>query len=157
MEEEHERTAKPDEPDNLPHMQLELIAPAMLRTGESCRIGFRATNLGPKTSGLKLNLDLPAQIHFQRGQKLQYKVGGLDENESREDYLTAVATGPGVVEIHAEIVLEGRTVIAAKATCRVTGVLATQQAPRPKRDASVVPAGASRRDFAVSRSLHCGQ
>jgi len=155
-EEEHEKTAKPEEPTNLPRMELELIVPATLRTGESCRIGFRATNLGPKSAGLKLNLDLPAQIHFQRGQQLQYKVGGLDENESREDYLTAVAAGPGTVVIHGEIVSEGRTVVAAKATCRIAGALATQQTPRPNRDGSVVPASASDAASPSAAPCNCG-
>ncbi len=45
VEEEHERTAKPDEPDNLPHMQLELIAPAMLRTANRAESAS-----GPPTS-----------------------------------------------------------------------------------------------------------
>jgi hypothetical protein len=143
LDENHEPTAKTDESDKLPHVELELIVPAKLRTGETCRIGFRTTNLGPKTSGLKLNLDLPAELHFQRGQQLEYKVGGLDENESREDYLSAVATGAGTVEIRGEIVLDGHRVVAAKATCRIAGVLATQQTRRPKRDGAVVPAGAT--------------
>ena len=79
IEEGGDKTAKADEAAaGQPHMELELIAPATLRTGESCRIGFRATNLGPKVAGMKLDLDLPEQLHFQRGQKLQYKVGDLE-------------------------------------------------------------------------------
>jgi hypothetical protein len=155
-EENHERAAKTDDSDKLPHMELELIVPGRLRIGETCRIGFRTTNLGPKTSGLKLNLDLPAELRFQRGQQLEYKVGGLEENESREDYLTAVATAAGTVEIRGEIMLDGRKVVASKATCRITGVLATQQTPRPKRDGSVVPAGATDAPSPSAAPCNCG-
>ncbi|HUE13156.1 MAG TPA: hypothetical protein VMR25_03225, partial [Planctomycetaceae bacterium] len=154
-EEEHALTAKPEEPAKLPHMELELIAPATLSIGESCRIGFRVTNLGPKVAGLKLHLDLPTQIHFQRGQQLLYKVGALDENESREDYLTATVTGPGIVVVRGEIVLDGQTVVAAKATCKIAGVQATQKA-RPKRDGLVVPAGATEVAPQSAAPCNCG-
>jgi hypothetical protein len=142
-EEDQFKTSKAEEATNLPHVELELIAPTNLRTGESCRVGFRATNLGSKMSGLKLNLDLPSQLHFAKGQKLQYKVGELDGHESREDYLTAIATAPGTVEIQGTVLLEGRTLVSAKATCKINGAAAAKQASLPRRDRFVVPASAS--------------
>lgn len=154
-EEDQFKTSKADEASSLPHLELELIAPSALRTGESCRIGFKATNLGAKMSGLKLNLDLPAQIHFGKGQKLQYKVGELDGHESREDYLTAVAAGPGVVEIHGSILLDGRTLATAKATCRIEGAPSIKQAARPRRDGFVVPASASHVAPATPAPCNC--
>lgn len=154
-EDEPVRAAKTDETDK-PHMELELIAPATLHTGEPCRIGFRVTNLGPKTSSLKLNLDLPVQLHFERGQQLQYKVGELDGHESREDYLTATATGPGLVEIRGSILLNGETLVAAKAVCRIAGVLTTHQAPRAKRDGMVVPAGGLEAASPTPTPCNCG-
>jgi hypothetical protein len=155
-EEDQFKTTKADESASLPHVELELIAPAVLRTGETCRVGFKATNLGSKTSGLKLNLDLPTQIHFVRGQKLQYKVGDLDGHESREDYLTAVATAPGVVEIHGSILLDGRTLASAKATCRIDGAPAIKQAARTRRDPFVVPASASQVAPPSPQPCNCG-
>jgi Domain of unknown function DUF11 len=143
QEEDQFKPTKADVAVSLPHVELELIAPSSLRTGESCRLGFRATNLGLKTSGLKLNLDLPPQLHFGKGQKLLYKVGDLDGHESREDYLTATATTPGIVEIQGSILLDGRTLVSAKATCRIDGAPAAKQAALPKRDRLVVPASAS--------------
>jgi uncharacterized protein DUF11 len=156
VEEEPPKTAKTEEPEKAPHLQLELIAPTSLHTGETCRIGFRATNLGPKSAALMLHLDLPAGIHFQRGEKLQYKVGGLDENESREDYLSAVAAAPGVVEIHAELLLDGRSVASTKATCRITGASVPQQSARAKRDPMVVPASATTPAPATAAPCNCG-
>jgi hypothetical protein len=155
-EEERPKAVKAEEPEKVPHLQLELIAPASLHTGETCRIGFRATNLGPKSAGLILHLDLPAEIHFQRGEKLQYKVGGLDENESREDYLSAVAAAPGAVEIHAELLLDGHSVVSAKAICRITGASVPQQSARAKRDPMVVPAGATAPAPAAAAPCNCG-
>jgi hypothetical protein len=156
VEEEHLKETKAVEPEKTPNIQLELIAPTNLHTGESGRVGFRVTNLGPKTAGLKLHLDLPPQLHFERGQQLQYKVGELDEHESREDYLTAIAAGPGAVEIHGSILLDGRTMAAAKATCQIAGALATKQAARPKRDGFVVPASAQQEAKAPSAPCNCG-
>ncbi len=155
-DEDQFKTSKADERAGSPHLELELIAPTALRTGESCRVGFRATNLGSKTSGLKLNLDLPTQLHFGRGQKLQYKVGELDGHESREDYLSAVATGPGLVEIHGSILLDGRTLASAKTVCRIEGAPASKQAALPRRDRFVVPAGASESQSASAGSCNCG-
>jgi Domain of unknown function DUF11 len=155
-EEDQFKTSKADETAGSPHLELELIAPTALRTGESCRVGFRATNLGSKTAGLKLNLDLPSQLHFGRGQKLQYKVGELDGHESREDYLTAVASAPGLVEIHGSILLDGRTVASAKAVCRIEGAPASKQAALPRRDRFVVPASASESQTASAAPCNCG-
>ena len=156
VEEERPKAVKAEEPEKVPHLQLELIVPASLHTGETCRIGFRATNLGPKSAGLLLHLDLPAEIHFQRGEKLQYKVGSLDENESREDYLSAVAAAPAAVEIHAELLLDGRSVVSAKATCRITGASLPQQSARAKRDPMVVPAAATAPAPAAAAPCNCG-
>jgi hypothetical protein len=156
IEEDHAKEAKAVEPEKIPNIQLELIAPTSLHTGESGRVGFRVTNLGPKTAGLKLHLDLPPQLHFERGQQLQYKVGELDEHESREDYLTAVATGAGAVEIQGSILLDGRPMAAAKATCRIAGAIATKQAARPKRDGFVVPASAQQEAGARPAPCNCG-
>ncbi|HEX4072009.1 MAG TPA: hypothetical protein VHX68_12585, partial [Planctomycetaceae bacterium] len=156
VEDERPKAVKAEEPEKVHHLQLELIAPASLHTGETCRIGFRATNLGPKSAGLILHLDLPAEIHFQRGEKLQYKVGSLDENESREDYLSAVAAAPGTVEIHAELLLDGRSVASTKATCRITGASVPQQSARARRDPMVVPAGATGPAPAMAAPCNCG-
>jgi hypothetical protein len=156
IEEDHAKETKTVEPEKTPNIQLELIAPTSLHTGESGRVGFRVTNLGPKTAGLKLHLDLPPQLHFERGQQLQYKVGELDEHESREDYLTAVATGAGAVEIQGSILLDGRPMAAAKATCRIAGAIATKQAARPKRDGFVVPASAQQEAGARPAPCNCG-
>jgi len=103
-----------------PQLKLELITPAEVHAGESCRIGFRATNLGGKTADLKLNLDLPGQLRYARGQQLQYKIGALGDHEAREDYLTATAAGSGQVELHAEILYGSHSVATAKGTCRVS-------------------------------------
>jgi hypothetical protein len=103
-----------------PQLKLELIAPVEVHAGESCRIGFRATNLGGKTTDLKLNLDLPGQLRYTRGQQLQYKIGALGDHEAREDYLTATAAGSGQVELRAEILHAGHSVATAKGTCRVS-------------------------------------
>ncbi len=154
-EEDQFKTSKAEEAANLPHVELELIAPANLRTGESCRVGFRATNLGSKTSGLKLNLDLPAQLHFDKGQKLQYKVGDLDGHESREDYLTAIATAPGTVEIQGTVLLDGRTLASAKATCKINGAATAKQASLPRRDRFVVPASASEPQRHAAAPCNC--
>jgi hypothetical protein len=103
-----------------PQLKLELITPVEVRAGEICRIGFRATNLGSKTTDLKLNLDLPGQLRYTRGQQLQYKIGALGDHEAREDYLTATAAGSGQVELRAEILHAGHSVATAKGTCRVS-------------------------------------
>ncbi len=100
-------------------MKLELILPVEVHAGESCRIGFRATNLGAKTTDLKLNLDLPDQLRYERGQQLQYKIGALGDHEAREDYLTATAAGTGQVELRAQILQSGHSVATAKGTCRI--------------------------------------
>ncbi len=107
-------------PGESPQLKLELITPVEVHAGESCRIGFRATNLGGKTTDLKLNLDLPGQLHYTRGQQLQYKIGALGDHEAREDYLTATAAGSGQVELHAEILHAGHSVATAKGTCRIS-------------------------------------
>jgi hypothetical protein len=103
-----------------PQLKLELITPVEVHAGESCRIGFRATNLGGKTTDLKLNLDLPGQLKYARGQQLQYKIGALGDHEAREDYLTATAAGSGQVELRAEILHGSHSVATAKGTCRVS-------------------------------------
>jgi hypothetical protein len=103
-----------------PRLKLELLTPIEVHAGESCRIGFRATNLGDKAADLKLNLDLPQQLHYVRGQQLQYKIGALGDHESREDYLTATATGSGQVELRAELVHAGHPIATAKGVCRVS-------------------------------------
>jgi hypothetical protein len=67
-----------------------------------------------------LNLDLPGQLRYTRGQQLQYKIGALGDHEAREDYLTATAAGSGQVELRAEILHAGHSVATAKGTCRVS-------------------------------------
>jgi hypothetical protein len=103
-----------------PQLKLELITPVEVRAGESCRIGFRATNLGTKASDLKVNIDLPDQLHYTRGQQLEYKIGSLGDHEAREDYLTATASGTGQVVLKAEIVRGGHPIATAKGTCHVS-------------------------------------
>jgi hypothetical protein len=100
-------------------VKLELILPTDVHAGESCRIGFRATNLGGQTTDLKLNLDLPEQLHYARGQQLQYKIGALGDHESREDYLTATASGTGQAELRAQLLQAGHSLATAKGTCHV--------------------------------------
>ncbi len=102
-----------------PQVKLELILPNDVHAGESCRVGFRATNLGGQTTDLKLNLDLPEQLHYARGQQLQYKIGALGDHESREDYLTATASGAGQGELRAQILQSGHSLATAKGTCHV--------------------------------------
>lgn len=102
-----------------PRLRLELITPIEVHAGESCRIGFRATNLGGAATDLNVNLDLPAQLRYQRGQQLVYKIGALGDHEAREDYLTATATGTGQVELRGEILHAGHSIATAKGTCRV--------------------------------------
>jgi Domain of unknown function DUF11 len=102
-----------------PQVKLELILPVEVHAGESCRIGFRATNLGAQTTDLKLDLDLPDQLRYARGQQLQYKIGALGDHEAREDYLTATAAGTGQVELRASILHSGHSVATAKGTCRI--------------------------------------
>ncbi len=108
-------TAKSDSPQ----LKLELITPVEVRAGETCRIGFRATNLGGQTGDLKVNLDLPPQLRYTRGQQLQYKIPALGDHEAREDYLTATATGTGQVELRAELLHAGHSIATAKGTCHV--------------------------------------
>jgi hypothetical protein len=84
-----------------PEVQLQLIGPSTVVAGQACRIGFRATNPGGDAANLKLHLDLPDGLQFARGRRLEYKIGRLAHNESREDYLTAAATTSGTVEIRA--------------------------------------------------------
>ncbi|HXY35394.1 MAG TPA: hypothetical protein VEI07_14280, partial [Planctomycetaceae bacterium] len=103
-----------------PQLKLELITPVEVHAGETCRIGFRATNLGSKAPDLKLNLDLPDQLRYTRGQRLQYKIGALGDHESREDYLTATAAGTGQVELRAEILQAGHSIASAKGKCQVS-------------------------------------
>jgi hypothetical protein len=105
-----------------PQLTLELITPVEVHAGETCRIGFRATNLGSKATDLKLNLDLPEQLRYARGQQLQYKIGALGDHESREDYLTATASGTGQVELRAELLQSGHSIATAKGSCRVAPV-----------------------------------
>jgi hypothetical protein len=102
-----------------PQLKLELITPVEVHAGETCRIGFRATNLGGQTTDLKVNLDLPQQLRYARGQQLQYKITALGDHEAREDYLTATATGTGQVELRAELLHAGHSVATAKGTCHV--------------------------------------
>jgi hypothetical protein len=102
-----------------PRLRLELITPVEVHAGESCRIGFRATNLGGATTDLNVNLDLPQQLRYKRGQQLVYKIGALGDHEAREDYLTATATGTGQVELRGEILHAGQSIATAKGTCRV--------------------------------------
>jgi hypothetical protein len=108
--------AKPESPQ----LKLELISPLEVHAGEACRIGFRATNLGGPTADLKLYLDLPQQLHYVRGQQLQYKITALGDHEAREDYLTATAAGTGQVELRGELIQAGHTIATAKGTCRVS-------------------------------------
>jgi hypothetical protein len=103
----------------LPRLRLELITPIEVHAGESCRIGFRATNLGGAATDLNVNLDLPQQLRYKRGQQLVYKIGALGDHEAREDYLTATATGTGQVELRGEILHAGQSIATAKGTCRV--------------------------------------
>lgn len=100
-------------------IRLELIAPVQVAAGQPCRVGFRATNLGRKLSNLKLNLDLPSGLRFERGQKLEYNVGELDEHESREDYLTVVAAAPGKVHVRGELVSAANKIASASAACQI--------------------------------------
>jgi hypothetical protein len=102
-----------------PQLKLELITPVEVHVGETCRIGFRATNLGGQTTDLKVNLDLPQQLRYTRGQQLQYKIIALGDHEAREDYLTATATGTGQVELRAELLHAGHSIATAKGTCHV--------------------------------------
>jgi hypothetical protein len=53
---------------------------------------------------------------------LQYKIGALGDHESREDYLTATASGTGQVELRAELLQSGHSIATAKGSCRVAPV-----------------------------------
>ncbi len=110
---------RPPATSDAPQLKLELITPVEVHAGETCRIGFRATNLGGQTTDLKVNLDLPQQLHYARGQQLQYKITALGDHEAREDYLTATATGTGQVELRAELLHAGHSIAIAKGTCHV--------------------------------------
>jgi hypothetical protein len=127
-----------------PQVKLELITPLEVHAGESCRIGFRATNLGAKTTDLKLNLDLPDQLRYERGQQLQYKIGALGDHEAREDYLTATATGTGQAELRAQILQSGHSVTTAKGTCHVAPAGAAHRGIQQTGAWSAHPAGPPR-------------
>jgi len=150
-EEEHEKTASGEPP-------ICAYGAGVNRAGYAAdrrivRIGFRATNLGPKSAGLKLNLDLPAQSTFQRGSSFKQS-RRTGENESREDYLTAVAAGPGTVVIHGESSRRAERSWPPRRRVGSRG-LWRRNKPRPNRDDRSFPLSIGR-GFASAAPCNCG-
>jgi uncharacterized repeat protein (TIGR01451 family) len=79
-----------------PRLQLTMLMPNAVPTGERYPVRYRVTNLSKEdVDDLVLLTDLPEEIDHRHGRKLKYDIGTLKAGENREITLQAVAETPG--------------------------------------------------------------
>ncbi len=79
-----------------PRLQLTMLMPKAVPTGERYPVRYRVTNLSEEdVDDLVLLTDLPDEIDHRHGRKLKYDIGTLKAGEKRDITLQAVAETPG--------------------------------------------------------------
>ncbi len=98
-----------------PELQLELSGPRQVRIGETINLIIRITNVG---SGLANNVllydPLPAELRHPAGSEVEFDVGELQPNETREIELQLTAAQPGRVINQISAKGEGRAAAEAR-------------------------------------------
>ncbi len=94
-----------------PQIRLEMTASKHVSIGRRCPIRFKVTNESPVTiNGILLQTDLPAELTYHVGRKLEYDFGTLAAGESREAKLTARASTLGTARHAAKLLVHGSSI-----------------------------------------------
>lgn len=91
-----------------PELRLEIVAPDRVALGGVCPVEFRVTNGGTlEATGVVLLIDLPEELSYSVGRKLEHTIGPLPPGRTHTARLTARGEGAGSATIQARVVTDG--------------------------------------------------
>ena len=101
-------------------VKVEVFVPNRVSVNENCRLRYRVTNLeAVEIRDVAIVAKLPRDLSYSKGDTLTCRIGSIGPGETREAYLTPVATAQGPARMRTQVTVAGHVVEEALTTIDV--------------------------------------